>query len=992
MRSFLTPVLVGRDVELQRLTAALTAVRAGNGRCVLVSGEAGIGKSRLIAELRATATESGFTGLAGHCYDQDRSFPYAPLIDVLRPIVAHIPAANLLATLGPLAYELVRILPELAGQLAGAQPDRALDAGVERRRLFEALSSLLLHQTEVNPLLLIVEDLHWCDEATLDFLLYMVRHTADRPILILLSTRRIEAQAALLALLVGLDREPTAQEIMLKPLTQAQMARLLQVFFDQPNAPSAEFVAAIYSLTDGNPFFAEEVCSTLMATGDIFFADDQWRRKPLAQINIPESLQRLVEGRLGRVSRSARQFIELAAVGGRSFDYPVLQSLTSLNDNEMVTVVKELMAARLVVEEGVDRFSFRHALTREVVYGRLLVRERQALHRKMVESIEHIYPDSLETHLEPLAYHTFAAALWPKALKYARRAGDKALALDAPRAAVEQFSRVTTASDRLGMTPDWTLFRQRGRAFDILGEFDRAREDYEQALAGAHAAGEQSGAWQALLDLGLLWASRDYGRTGEYCRQALDLARAMEEPVAMGHSLNRLGNWLMNSGSPLEALDYHREALQLFETANNMGGIAATLDLLAMASNQSGDAVATVSYYRRAIPILRQLNDRQTLASSLTNLALYLLDEAMAREAVELAQQIEWPAGEAYAWEYLGQILAHRGDFGGGLAAAGRGLELAQAIDHRLWQAWGHIVHGLIYYELLAFEKAYQHCQSAKALADEIGSSFMTSFADSYLASTCLKLGRADEAAGLLPVNLTGSITISDYGRVKALLEYTLVNRDPAAVLGVLDRLELPDSSQGTGGMAYFFGELSLLRGEALTRLNRLEEAKVVLIETRDRYLEQGVRMGLWRVYLKLSQVYRTEKDVQQANMALGQARSGIEELARTIPDDDLRENFRRLAMAMIPKAPKQSSRITTSAGFGGLTTREREVAAVVAQGLSNQEIAHELVVSVKTVEAHVTRILSKLGFSSRAQIAAWAVDKGLAAAPQDLDTLAGLN
>jgi DNA-binding CsgD family transcriptional regulator/tetratricopeptide (TPR) repeat protein len=784
-----------------------------------------------------------------------------------------------------------------------------------------------------------------------------------------------------------LDRELIAQEIRLAPLTRAEVAQLLKAILDQPQELSAEFVEAIYSLTEGNPFFAEEICTSLVASGDVYFVDGQWRRKPLSQINIPDSVQRLIQQRLGRISQPARQLIDLAAVSGRSFDFAVLQVLTGHSDGELVALVKELMAARLVVEESAEQFAFRHALTREALYSQLLVRERQTLHGRMAQAIEQIHAGALEAHLEALAYHFFEAAMWSKALDYAQQAGEKALALYAPHAAAEHFTRAITAAGRLSIKPA-ALYRLRGQAFDILGNFDRAREDYETALSVAQDAGEQHAAWQTLLDLGLLWASRDYERTGDYCRQALALARSMEDQAAVGHSLNRLGNWIMNSGQPFEALDYHQEALTLFEALDDRAGIAATLDLLAMTSNMCGDAAGTVTYYQRAIPILRQLNDRQTLASSLTMLSLYTLDEALVREAIELSRAINWRAGETYALEYLGSVLAYRGDYGQGLSAAQSGLELAQAIDHRQWQVWGHIVLGMIYLELLVPEEAYQHLRRGRAIATDIGSSFMITFVTSLLISTCIVQHCLDEAAALLPEHLPELVMGADYTLLKAAVELTLARQDPTQALQLFDRLELLDQLSWLGGMAYYYGSVLQLRSEILMRLDRPEEAEADLRSALDISQKQGVRMGLWRIQLALGKVHQARANPKQAEAAFTAARTLIEELAVTIPGDALRENFRRQALAMLPPLQPLTPRQAAKEEFGGLTRRERQVAAVVAQGLSNQEIAGELVVSVKTVEAHVTRILSKLGFSSRAQIAAWAVDRGLAQAPQGLDSL----
>jgi predicted ATPase len=231
MKSFLTPVFVGRSEELRQLDNALAAVQGDAGRCVLVSGEAGIGKSRLIAEIQARANGRGFTTLAGRCFEQDRSFPYAPLIDMLRPFFARGPVADRLDALGPLAPELVKLLPELASHLSATGPSPPLEAEVEQRRLFEALTNLFLHQAAAGPLLIIVEDLHWSDQASLEFLLYLARRLAGQPMLVLLSSRSAEAQVGLVELLAGLDREPVAQEIKLDPLTRAEVA-------EKPSSPN----------------------------------------------------------------------------------------------------------------------------------------------------------------------------------------------------------------------------------------------------------------------------------------------------------------------------------------------------------------------------------------------------------------------------------------------------------------------------------------------------------------------------------------------------------------------------------------------------------------------------------------------------------------------------------------------------------------------------------------------------------------------------------
>ncbi len=989
MNALPAPGFVGRQKEMSQLTAALTIVQGGVGRCILVSGEAGIGKSRLLAEVQTQAEQSGFKPLLGRCFEQDRTFPYAPLVDMLRTFFAQDVASGQDDGPGPLAPELARLLPERSPSLATSHAASPLDPELEKRRLFAALTNLFWQQAKGSPLLLIVEDLHWSDEASLEFLLYLVRRMANIPVLLLLTCRTAEPQPGLTDLLAGLDREPTAEEIKLNPLSRAEVAQLLQAILDQPQTPSPEFVAAIHNLTEGNPFFAEEICSSLIASGDIYYADNQWQRKPLAQIDIPDSIQRLVQQRVSQLSWPARQLLDLAAVSGRSFDFAVLPDLTGHSDNELLALVRELTAARLVVEESADRFAFRHALTRETLYGRLLARERHALHEQLVQTIEQVHVGALESHLEALAYHAYQAALWPKTAAYARQAGEKALALFAPHAAVEQFSRAIKAAEQLSQAPDPAVYRHRGQALDTLGKFAQARADFEAALQAAQAAGDETTMWQILLDLALLWAARDYEKSGDYCRQGLDLARQMEDEAAIAHSLNRLGNWLMNRGRPFEALDHHREALALFEALNDRAGIAATLDLLAMASNQCGDSAGTVTYYERAIPILQALQNWQTLSSSLANLALYTLRREQAEEAVKRAREIGWLSGEAYALNCLAVVLFHQGFYGESLKVRGQSLDLAQAIEHPQWAASNHVYLGLSYKELLVLDRAEAHLAKGLALATQVGSTFFTWMGGGGLASVYTLQNRLDEAQALL-ADLPRDWIPSLFGVRLARIELALAQRDGDRMLELLaDLLSVPIVTEEAIGMIPFFqGPALLSKADAFLLLGRLDEAEQTLRQAVDLYTKHDLVHGLWRIQLALGKTVLAASRTAEAREIFTQVQEQINALAATIEEVELRESFVRRAVALIPKLPTLTTRQAARQAFGGLTRREREVAAIIARGLTNQEIADELVVSIKTVEAHVTRILSRLGFSSRAQIAAWAVDKGLAAAPQDLDSL----
>jgi tetratricopeptide (TPR) repeat protein len=204
---------------------------------------------------------------------------------------------------------------------------------------------------------------------------------------------------------------------------------------------------------------------------------------------------------------------------------------------------------------------------------------------------------------------------------FGQRAGEQAYRLYAPQAAIEQVTRALDAAQRGSILPSASLYRLRGQAYETLGDFERARLDDETTLQMAREASDRRGEWQTLMDLGFLWAQRDYTQTGAYYQQALTLARQMDDPLILAHSLNRLGNWHLNIEQPREALQYHQEALTLFQQGHDQHGLAETYDLLGMTGFIGGDLVQAAAYCQQAVALFRELDDRQGLASSLTVLA-----------------------------------------------------------------------------------------------------------------------------------------------------------------------------------------------------------------------------------------------------------------------------------------------------------------------------------------------------------------------------------
>ena len=1032
-RSIVCPVLIGRRTHLDTLLQFMEQAKSGHGQTVLISGEAGIGKSRLVAEAikharssNAQAESQAALILEGRCFEPDRALPYAPFLDLLRSFLAVQSPDEAAELLGPTASELVKLLPEFAGYVQEPAPDSMLDPEQEKRRLFQALLRFFTRLSMLQPLVVIIEDIHWSDDNSLEFLLFLTRHLATHSILLLLTYRSEEDNPALLQFLSGLDRERLTTELALSHLTIDEAEVMIRTIFGLSRAVSTEFVAAIYTFAEGNPFFIEEMLKSLAAAGEIEYGDGKWERRSregeAAQgvslpnhPHLPRSTLLAVQQRLTHLSVEARDVLSFAAVLGRRFDFALLQHLTGRNEVDLVRLVKELITAQLVVEESEDVLAFRHALTRQAAYTDLLVRERRSLHHSVAQSMERIYANELDSRLGDLAYHFYMAGEWTKVLEYAQRAGEKAQALYAPRAAIENYTHALEAAQRLSQIPVSELHRARGQCYEVLGDFTAARDDYLRALEIAQNAHDQNTEWQSLLDLGYLWTGLDYTQAGDYLHRALALARTMHDPFILARTLNRVGNWLMNREEPLKGQEYHREALSIFQASSDQHesvfrlatnsvlaslsqserhGLAETLDFLGVASLMSGDLIASSNYYEQAIALWRALDDRQGLIASLSFFAgrggIYFTSTIVSlatseteciregEEALALARQLGIRSSEAFTLIFLGLCLGFRGEYGRALSSVETGLHIAEEIEHGPWTATSYLLLGIISLELLDSLTALQHLERAHMLAKECGSLFLIRDATAFLASAYISQGGFARAESLLD-NVFGSET--PYQTVAQRLvwcaraELESARAYPEKALAIIDRLISTAANVEDGQV---IPRLWHLRSEALISLGRVGEARALLCSARDEAQRLGARPLLWRICVTLGKLYRSEARREQAEEAFALARTIIRELANTVTDETARSVFLRNASTQIPTQPQASPRRVAKQAYGGLTEREREVAVMITQGKSSRAIADELIVSERTIEKHVERIMSRLGFTSRAQIAAWVVEKGL--------------
>jgi predicted ATPase/DNA-binding CsgD family transcriptional regulator len=972
--TFVSPVLVSRDRELAAVERTIGHVRSGSGTTLVISGEAGIGKSRLIAEARRLFEQAGSqTGLVlqGNCFEVDRDYPFAPVVDLVGVRPSGVPeSAN-----RDSETTLVTSLQDIVDRKASTSGE-----DLDEHRLFREIASEFGRLARRQPLLLIIEDLHWCDDATLKLLLHLSRYITTSPILLLLSYRTDEVQPSLRQMLAAFDRERRATELMLGPLERSGVDAMLRSVFNQPHPIRSDFLDMMHALTAGNPFFIEEVLRALIAAGDIYYEGGHWVRKETDQLRIPRSVRDAVLRRSSELSPAAREVLSLAAVSGRQFEFGVLQDVTGMDEPALLSCMHELIESQLIYEESADRFAFRHALTRQAAYSELLQRECRRLHRVVAEAIERLGTGSSDHRLADLSYHFDAAAVWKKSYEYAREAGERALSLFAPKAAADHFTRALRAAQQLSIQPDPGLFQRRAQAYATLGQFDLADRDYAAMLSLARDHGDRSLEWEALLGLGDLWTGRDYDRSGSYFQEALDLAREIDDPRAIARSLVQIGNWQVNTEQVEEAEQSLIAALSMFEELDDQAGIAEARDLLGVVADLSGDQRLMRERYEEAAELYRALDNRKGVASVQANNAMtaggYLLFETIslsggisASEAessgmyvANLARDIDWSAGEAFALLSLALHCRAQGDYDRALNLGRRGFGIAGEIEHSEWMVVSRIVLGCIHTDLLDFHTAGDFFEQAATQARESGSILWQRGTAGFLATTRILEGKLDEAAEIVRA-VSDDLPMSTIGQRMVWLaraRLALALGDASTALEIIDRLFA--TARNYSG-EHDIPLLARLRGDSLVALQRFDEAERSLTSARSGATTFGLQPLLWQIHLALGRLYQVTGRPDDATAEFIHARDIVENLSASIPEPSLRDEFRSHALAVIPEKRESTS---------DLTPREQEVAELVGTGMSNREIADALFIGERTVETHVGNILAKLGFTSRTQVAAW--------------------
>ncbi|HEX9029540.1 MAG TPA: tetratricopeptide repeat protein [Anaerolineales bacterium] len=712
--------MIGRDRELARLEQRLAALaHRSQGQFVLVTGEAGIGKSRLTAELKASLEQHSIRLLEGQSLAYRRSIAFWIFIDLLNNYLGvnpNTPQAQTRERLTQLTYQTLgspagEAIPYLEHLLnlpysspEAAERLRYLDAGQLRQQIFLALRDLLAAEAHRRPLLLILEDLHWADDASLELLRFLLETVRQAPIFILGISRQVlpgpMSKAIEWAQQSLGDRFETIQ---LQSLSFGESEQLLARLLTLTSVPE-KLREQILQRAAGVPFYLEEILRMLIDEGAIHRDDGHWRLEAGAEaaiLGVPATLQGLILTRFDRLGSPQRRVLQVASVIGTDFSLRVLEEVVGpaeAGDIQQILlslVEREFLLLRPAGED--PEYSFRHILMSDAIYSTLLRRERSKLHGQVGDAIEKLHSDRLEGQVELLANHYRWSPRLDRALHYLILAGQKAARSNVNDQARQHYEAALELLPQIKHLPYQELQVEMGLADALvfLGDYPAARLHYQaalQAIAGQDAAlyAEERATLRRKI-------AKTFERQGEYDQALAHLTEAQQDldcetlplPVERAQILSDVGWIHFRRGGFVEAQQHLQQALGLVEATDAYDAIASIYNRLGGVAYNQGDWNLAASYLRKSIALREAIHDAVGLAISFSNLG-YLniemgeFDNALENltRSYELNTRLGQVEGIALSLNNLGWLQIERGEMDKAQKALQHALELARQIGY----------------------------------------------------------------------------------------------------------------------------------------------------------------------------------------------------------------------------------------------------------------------------------------------------------------------
>jgi diguanylate cyclase (GGDEF)-like protein len=743
LRPRFCPELVGRRTELGTLRELLNRSFEGRGGLVLLSGEAGVGKSRLLNEFAESARRRGALVLSGRCFGEPTCLPYQPFKEALSKyaVGGNGGRAEMFKAL-PDVYrnELLALIPELVA--LGVEKGAAIDLPGDRARLrlFDAIRTSIVKISKEKPLVLLLDDLHSADDSSSQLLHYLVRNLQDSGVLICGAFRGEELEVLkdrgkpLAKALNSMSRDGLFSSIRLGRLSRPETARMTALILDTEHVPSA-FSRRMYEETEGNPFFVEEVLKSLIDSGKVGFTSDL-DKVDLDGLEIPEAIRQVIQGRLDMLDVETRGILTLAAVIGQAFPFEVLLPLSETNEGHLLDLMEQGLRSQLIVEEGEEGYRFSHGKINETIYDGIAKRRRRRLHRIVGETLEEVYGKEAEELAGDLSRHFHLAGEWKKSFEYSYRAGKKARSLYANDDALRSYRRALDVFRRLGLEeqklfiPTITdLQEEVGGVLTLLGRYDDALISHEATLRIAKSFGTREAQGKALNSIGAVhMAKGSYDEALMRFEESLAIRKELGLKNDVADSLHNVGMIHNSRGRQDEALRCYHEALEIRKETRDRSGLARDLNSIGIIHRERGSYEEALRYYEESLATSREIDERTSIATALHNIGVIhnhrcAYDEAFKyyREALTTKREIGDRRGIASSLHNIGVAHLDRRSYGEALRCYEESLAIRTEIGDKRGIGYSLSEMGRLYWMKGSRKEALRYYEKSLTIRREIG-------------------------------------------------------------------------------------------------------------------------------------------------------------------------------------------------------------------------------------------------------------------------------
>jgi len=927
--SDLAAPLVGREAEMRLLRRAADRVRRGQGSIVCLTGEAGLGKSRLIEELRQSwqaSASAGFpTWREGRLLTHTSAQPYAAFQALVRSLCAVDPSDGTEAIQnklvcgclpGSLPDERCARVSRVFQVLLGVQPPSVapLEGEAFKRELFEAMLNTWDAWAAQAPLVLVFDDLQWADPASLELLQHLFQLAARAPVLFLCAFRPERlAPVWNLRAIVSQEYPDLYQEIALSSLNETDSGQLASSLLNL-ELPQ-ELLRMILSRAEGNPFYLEEVVRALIESGVIVrdesgAAPGDWRvEQNVTELTIPDNIQTLVMARIDRLSEAARYVLQVAAVIGRTFNRRVLERV--LAGSHLLDQQLELLKSADLIYESAHNpeveYTFRHALTHETVYNTILLKRRKLFHLLVGESLETLYAGRSDEFAAILAHH-FHEGGDPRAIGYFIQAAERAFRLHAHAEVIAHTTQALELGEHFPeqRPPYARLYLLRGRSLELSNRHRQAVSNYLELEELARQRGDREMLLEALTAHAIVRANptpvHDDRLAKTLCEQALDLAWELNDQAAAAKLM--WAQLLVNvrAGRPGEAVFFGERALSLAREYNMKELLGYTLNDISQAYFAAGQVQRGREALVEAKAVWEELENLPMLADCLGTTALfdYFLGHYErsiqgSEEALKIGRRIGNAWSQAYAQMYLGNVYHEIGQTGRAIQVMQECLGLAEEAQFVAPLVNTCAELGKIYASMGLLDRGRELVEQAMEIAGQYTMPWfpwvLTERAQYLIlagdfAGAEEDLARAGEA-------IRGEDRIGVTGAVIPLVrsELALLKKEYEQVLKLVQELE-PYRSMG---IRTYIADLDYRHGQALFGLGRVEEARRVLSAAAALAQELGSRRILWRILKALGDVERVRGDLKQASRHWHASAEIVDYISAGLDDEELKAAFLNL-------------------------------------------------------------------------------------------------